>query len=170
MDVPLLQTDRLCLRALCEDDLDIYAGMCGDTEVMRYMGKGTPLDREDSWRRIAMLIGHWHLCGFGMWAVVIKSTDRFIGTVGFHRPEGWPGFEMGWMIDRSVWRQGFATEAAGEVLRQAVPRYGQPHVISMILPGNIASIRVAERLGETLEAEIEFKGMHVLKYGIHLSE
>src|SRR5438105_11796255 len=59
-----LETDRLILRMLRESDLDAYAEMCGDPEVMRYIGDGQPLLRPMAWRKLAMMVGHWSLRGY----------------------------------------------------------------------------------------------------------
>jgi RimJ/RimL family protein N-acetyltransferase len=166
-DVPVLETSRLILRELGESDLDDYAHICADPEVMRYVG-GKPLTRSEAWRSLAFFLGHWRLRGYGMWAVVNRETGRFIGRIGFHRPEGWPGFEIGWLIGRDSWGQGLATEGARAVLNLAVPRYGQTHVISLIQPENSASIRVAEKIGECREGETDLNGVRVLIYGVEL--
>src|SRR4051812_5141620 len=56
-----LQTERLTLRMLRESDLDAYAEMCGDAQVMRYLGDGKPMDRGMAWRNLALMLGHWSL-------------------------------------------------------------------------------------------------------------
>ena len=170
MEIPTLDTPRLVLRELRTTDLDDYARTCADPRVMRYLGAGKPLSRAESWRHLAFFLGHWQLRGFGMWAVVDKATGKLIGRIGFHQPEGWPGFEIGWTIDRQCWGQGFATEGARAALRLAVGTYGQQHVISLIHPENTASIRVAEKIGESLEGENEISGTKVLRYGVNLEE
>lgn len=166
-DVPVIETPRLMLRELRPADFDDYARMCADGETMRYLG-GEALSAADAWRSLAFFLGHWQLRGFGMWGVVERATDRLIGRIGFHQPEGWPGFEIGWLIERELWGQGLATEGARAVLDLAGPRYGRTHVISLIHPENRGSIRVAEKLGEALEGETELKGTRVLVYGITL--
>lgn len=170
MQIPQLETDRLLLREFRKADYDDYARIHGDPETVRYLGNGEPLDRKMAWRSLAFFAGHWQLRGFGMWAVVEKETGAFVGRVGFHQPEGWPGFEIGWTIDRRRWGRGYATEAAQAALRLALPEYGQRHVISLIHPENAASIRVAEKIGETFEREYDLNGMRVLIYGVELSE
>ena len=100
VSVPTLDTARLRLRPWHDEDLDPYAAMCADPEVMRYMGDGSPLSRDDAWRSMAMFVGHWQLRGYGMWAVEEQDSRTFVGRVGLHRPEGWPGLEVGWMLDR----------------------------------------------------------------------
>jgi RimJ/RimL family protein N-acetyltransferase len=166
--IPTLTTDRLILRAFRDDDLDAYAEMCADPEVMRYLGEGKTLSRADAWRQLAFFMGHWQLRGFGLWALEEKASGRFIGRAGLLQPEGWPGFEVGWTLARPSWGKGYATEAAREALRYAFDELDRDHVISIIRPDNLPSIRVAERLGERLEGEVEsFFGSPALIYGIH---
>ena len=80
-----------------------------------------------------------------------RATGALVGRIGFFEPEGWPGFELGWMLRRDAWGKGYATEGARRALAHAFTELGRDHVISLILPGNDPSIRVAERLGERLE-------------------
>ena len=161
-----LETERLRLRMFREDDLDAYLELCGDPEVMRFIGAGQPLSRTDTWRNIATILGHWQLRGYGLWAVDEKATGRFVGRIGFLNPAGWPGFELGWALVRSRWGCGFATEGARAALRHAFTELRQPHVISLIRPANARSIAVAERLGERLERAVEINGVEALVYGI----
>jgi RimJ/RimL family protein N-acetyltransferase len=151
---------------LRQSDLDAYAEMCGDPEVMRHVGNGQPLNRADAWRNLAMMLGHWQLRGYGQWAVEEKASGALVGRVGFWEPEGWPAFEVGWMLHRSHWGRGFATEAARAALEHAFQQMGRTHVISLIRVGNLASVRVAERVGERLEGRMELTGFDTWVYGI----
>jgi RimJ/RimL family protein N-acetyltransferase len=132
---------------------------------MRYLGPGAPLSRAEAWRQMALFLGHWHLRGFGMWAVEEKQSRALVGRIGFMQPEGWPGFELGWALGRAWWGKGYATEGAQVALSHAFTDLGRDHVISLIRPENSASIRVAERLGEQLEGETELLRHRVLIYG-----
>jgi RimJ/RimL family protein N-acetyltransferase len=161
-----LHTDRLTLRMLCESDLDAYAAMCADPEVMRHLGEGKPLSRPEAWRQLALMVGHWQLRGYGMWAVEERDTGRFAGRVGCWNPEGWPGFEIGWTLGRAFWGKGYATEAARAALRIAFQDLGQPRIISLIRPANVRSVRVAERLGERPQGTTEVNGHEALVYGL----
>jgi RimJ/RimL family protein N-acetyltransferase len=161
-----LQTDRLTLRMLRDSDLDAYAEMCADAETMRYIGDGQPLTRATAWRNLAMMVGHWSLRGYGLWAAEERSSGVLVGRIGFWNPEGWPGFELGWMLRRSFWGRGYATEGARMALAFAFTQLEQPHVISLIRPENAASIRVAQRLGEHLHGPIELMGETALVYRI----
>ena len=161
-----LQTERLVLRMLREDDFEQYAAMMADPEVTRYLGDGRPLARADAWRQMAMLLGHWQLRGYGHWAIEERATGRLAGRVGFFNPEGWPGFELGWTLAREFWGRGYATEGARAALEYGFTELGRERVISLIRPANALSIRVAERLGERLEGSVEMSGGEALVYRI----
>jgi RimJ/RimL family protein N-acetyltransferase len=160
-----LETERLILRMFREDDFEQYAKFCADPEVMRYIG-GKPYTRVEAWRHMAYLVGHWHLRGYGHWAVVEKASGNFVGRIGFLNPAGWPGFEIGWTLGREHWGKGYATEGARRALKYAFTEMGKDHVISLIHPENQASIRVAERLGEKPEGRTEVLGIPVIIYGV----
>ena len=165
-----LETARLILRPLCESDFDTYAEMCADPEVMRYVGDGQPLARPMAWRNLAMMVGHWSLRGYGLWAAQERSSGVLIGRIGFWNPDGWPGFELGWMLRRAFWGQGYATEGTRGALRFAFTQLEQPLVLSLIHPANAASIRVAQRLGERLLGPTDLMGKTALAYQITREE
>jgi len=120
----------------------------------------------DVWRQMATLMGHWYFRGYGVWAVVEKRTGKLIGRIGFMNPAGWPGFELGWVLGRDSWGRGYATEGARRALEHAFTQMNREHLISLIAPENLSSIKVAERLGETVEGKTEVLGRNVLIYGI----
>lgn len=165
-----IETERLILRQFREEDFEAYAEICGDAEVMRYLGQFKPMDRAEAWRSMALHLGHWQLRGYGMWAVEEKATGRMIGRVGLWKPEGWPELEVGWMLHRTCWGRGYATEAGRASLEAAFRVLGVDHVISVIVPENAASIRVAERLGEKFEREWTLSGIALRIYGIHRTQ
>lgn len=166
MLIPEIETHRLRLRGFREEDLDAYAEMCGDSEVMRYIAEGKPLSRPESWRNMAMMLGHWQLRGYGMWAVEERSSGEMIGRIGCWKPEGWIGFEIGWTLRRTYWGRGFATEAARAAREYAFSKLQRSHVISLIRPQNYASKRVAEKLGEKQEGTTKMFGGEAVIYGM----
>jgi len=162
-----LETERMRLRMWRESDLDYYAAMSADPLVMRYLTPGGKMfTRADAWRSIAFFMGHWQMRGYGHWAVEEKASGRMIGRIGFLNPEGWPGFEIGWTLARPAWGKGYATEGARRALHYAFDELDQRHVISLIHPDNLPSMRVAERLGEKREGEARINETDVLVYGI----
>lgn len=165
MEIPALETERLWLREWRAADLDAYAGICADAEVMRFFSTG-PMTRADAWSQMAQFAGHWSLRGFGTWAVEEKATGAVIGRIGLHQPDGWPGLEVGWTLERSVWGRGYATEGGAVSLDFAWRELRADRVISIIDPDNAASIAVAERLGETFERTWRLRNRPVHIYGI----
>lgn len=161
-----LETDRLLLRPFEERDLDDYARLCAAPEVMRYIGDGRTLGRAEAWRQMAFFLGHWQLRGYGLWAAELKQSGALVGRIGLHNPEGWPGLEVGWLLDRVAWGQGLATEGGRAALDFAFTTLGADRVISVIQPGNTKSIRVAERLGERFERRDAVHGIEVAIYAV----
>lgn len=159
-----LETERLLLRQFRDDDLDAFAAMSADLEVMEFLGP--VMSRRDAWRAMAMMLGHWQLRGYGSWAVEERATGQLLGRIGLYNPEGWPGLEVGWTLARAAWGRGYATEGARASLDYALDTLGADHVISVIDPDNARSIAVAERLGERYERMWDLDGNAVAIYGI----
>jgi RimJ/RimL family protein N-acetyltransferase len=162
--IPSLTTARLVLRPFAEADLDAYAAMCADEEVMRYIGPGGAVGRDMAWRQMAMFLGHWALRGYGMWAVERRSDRRLIGRAGHLNPEGWPGNELGWVLERGAWGQGYAFEAASAARAFGRDALGIGALISLIRRDNAASIALARRLGAHDTGPIQQAGGEALVY------
>jgi RimJ/RimL family protein N-acetyltransferase len=166
LTIPTLTTERLLLRGFQPGDQQPFAAIHADAEVMRHLGDGRPLTPAGAWRSLAVHVGHWHLRGYGNWAVVERATGRLIGRAGLWNPEGWPGLEVGWLLARDRWGRGYATEAARAAVHHAFTTLDADHLISVIRPGNTASIRVAERLGESYERTTSVDGHEACIYGL----
>ncbi len=160
-----IETERLLLRPCRLDDFEDFARISADPEVMRYIANGQPATRSQAWRTMATFVGHWSLRGYGLWAAEERATGRFIGRIGLWNPEGGPGLEVGWLLDRACWGRGLASEGARAALDHAFTTLGADHVISVINPENTRSIRVAEKIGERFEREHDLDGNRVLIYG-----
>lgn len=161
----VLHTDRLILRPFRADDIDGYAQMGADPEVMEFLSAdGSLLSRADAWRQMAMFLGHWELRGFGTWAVEERATGALVGRIGLHYPEGWPDRELGWTIARRFWGRGFATEGARAALDHAFFTLGWSHLVSLIHPQNFRSAKLAERLGYRIHGAAEIRGLHLTLY------
>ena len=166
--IPTLATDRLVLRPFTAADGPALAALNADPDVARFISADRqPLSAEDSWRQLAFFIGHWQLRGFGMWAVAEqRRPDVLIGRLGCHQPDGWPDFEIGWVLASEYWGRGYATEGATAAMRYAFETLERPRVVSLIDPANIRSIAVAERLGERPAGEWNLRGRTTVIYAI----
>lgn len=161
-------TERLELRLFRLEDHEVYARMCADPEVMRYIGPGEVNTPDISWRSMAGMLGHWDLLGYGQWAVVRREDGVLLGRCGYFDPFGWPGFELGYLFAKEHWGRGYAREAAAVALRIAFEDLGKERVISLIRAQNAASIKLATSLGAELESTIDFMSgqAQVYSYGV----
>lgn len=162
----LVGTERLILRKFRESDFEDYARIFSEPEITKYIGNSKAMTRSQAWMSMATIFGHWQLRGYGILAVEERDSKVVIGRIGFLNPEGWPEFELGWILNRNYWGKGYATEGAKALLDYAFKELKRDRVVSLIHPGNIRSIRVAERLGEKLQGKAEVYGKEVLIYGI----
>ena len=171
MNPRVLETERLILREWHLEDFEDFAAMHSDPRVMEFLANdGKPLSRFAAWQSLTSIVGHWALRGFGLFAVIERATGEFVGRVGPWYPEGWPDFEVGWTIRSAHWGKGYATEAARRAIDYSFTDLGRSHVVSLILPHNTRSIKVAQRLGEQFERDVELPhlpGKRVLQYGVH---
>jgi RimJ/RimL family protein N-acetyltransferase len=153
-----------------EHDCDALHEMLGDEACVRYTVE-QPLAHWQSWRALAAYLGHWHLRGYGPYAVVEKSTGAMVGPVGLWFPIEWPEPEIKWSLARRFWGRGFATEAATAVRDMAATILGRTRLISVIRPDNVRSQAVARRLGGVHENTIPFRGgsAEVYAYDLHRS-
>ena len=157
MSVPLgISTARLMLRQFAAEDWRALHEHYSDVECTKFTF-GRALTEGESWRAMASMLGHWQLRGFGPYAVVERSSNAVIGTVGLWFPNDWPEPEIKWALVRKAWGKGFAAEAARAVQPIAVAHLGAPP-ISLIAEHNLPSIKVAETVGARLESQILFRG------------
>ena len=150
IDVPELETRRLRLRRWRTADLEPFAALNADREVVRYLS-GTPLTREQSDALAGQIVQHFEDHGFGLWAVEVKDEAPMAGFIGlsypYSLPEVMPTVEVGWRLARDKWGRGLASEGAAECLQFAFEALGLGQVCSIYDPENVASRRVMEKLG-----------------------
>lgn len=181
--VPQLESARLRLRPWREADVNAYARIVGDPEVMRYLGSGLRFRTKraaasvvalvsdvEARRAIAALQRHWARCGFGEWAVEEKASGELIGKIGLvHHPD-WPAgpakIEIAWTLARRAWGQSFATEGARVALAYAFECLELDRVISIARRDNRRSLRVMERLGLRRQGALHWRGSDMLWYAI----
>lgn len=155
----MLDTDRMRLRLLREDDADALDGVFGDAEVMRFGSGVQSREAVSAW--LQAQLAHYTAHGFGPWAVIEKATGDVIGYCGlFYYADvaGQPDVEVGYRLARKHWGRGFATEAVLAVRDYAFNALGLSRLIAMIDPANTASIRVAQKVGMHYEKDVWFEG------------
>lgn len=148
----VVETERLLLRELTMADVDPLAALYRDPEVRRYFPDGTRT-YEQTREELAWIIDVYYArYGYGLWAAVVKDTGAFAGRCGLLRWEigGRTEVEVAYLLDRSVWGRGLATEAARAVADHAFATLPVDRLIALIDPANTASRRVAEKIGMTV--------------------
>ncbi|WP_370402585.1 GNAT family N-acetyltransferase [Sulfitobacter sp. JB4-11] len=151
--IPVVETDRLRLRAPHLDDLPTLTGFYGSE---RSHWVGGPLDARAAHRSMLSVIGSWALRGYGLWYVADKDSDGFLGWAGIIFAPGWHEPELGWTVMEEAEGKGIAFEAVSTARNYAARHLGQDGVISYIDPENTRSAALASRLGATLEREDTF--------------
>ena len=184
----VLETDRLLLRHIEWTDLDALAAIMGDPEVMHYIGNGAPKTRS----QVERAMGFWitdnarawdeHTLArlpqlrraierdahFSLWATIERRTRRLIGRCGLlpWDLDGRKETEVGYLLARRSWGQGYATEAARAIRDYAFERLGFERVISLIQPGNLASQRVAIKNGMRHERDVKVGKIAAMLFAI----
>lgn len=163
----VLETDRLLLRPYTMINLDFFASLWADPEVVHYIGEGVTRSRDEAEERIRRIIEGYE-SGYGLPAIRHKSKKQLVGHAGLVRQvvEGKSEIELGYWLARDACGQGLATEAAVALRDHAFTDIGLHRIISLIQPGNTASIAVAQRVGMKLERAAIFKGQAVCIYSI----
>lgn len=145
---PILQTSRLLLREMTEDDLPALRSILQDPQVMYAYEHAFSEEEVRAW--LAKQRRRYAEDGFGLWAMVLRQTGAMIGQCGLtwqDRGDGTQCVEVGYLLQRAFWHQGYATEAATACKAYAFQELGLDEVCSIIRDNNLASQAVARRNG-----------------------
>lgn len=147
-------------------DLDFVAGMLGDAETMRFYPK--PLDRDESAAWIARRLAQYEQHGHSLWLVELIETGESVGQVGLipQLVDGVLESEIGYLVSRSHWRRGIASEAAVAVRDYAFESLHRDHVISLIRPENVPSQAVARSIGMSPDRSTVFANCEHLVFSL----
>lgn len=152
-----INTDRLLLRRWRDEDVEPFAAMCSDPEVMRYIGSGATRTRAQAQTSIQAYECEWEKNGFGLFAVELLEDGRFLGFTGLAEPsflpEIMPAVEIGWRLARQNWGKGYASEAAQAALNFGLENLGLSEIVGIHQTENRASGRIMEKLGMHFDRE-----------------
>lgn len=155
LDLPL-RSDRVELRPFEATDLEAALRVYGDPEVMRHVGEGGAVGREEAAGMLADYRAHQDRHGFAFWAVIERCSGELIGDAGLEVTG--EGVELGYTLARPVWGKGLATEAAQLCVQAAFGPLGLPRLVALADVENPASARVLEKLGFTPGPQISAYG------------
>jgi RimJ/RimL family protein N-acetyltransferase len=152
-----IETARLLLRMPALTDAEALMSIIWDPEVVEQKQvtlHEPPGGLDLALKNTAEMIHQWERRGYGQWCVVEKATGLVIGCVGFyHPPKDGAEVDLGWIVHRSRWNQGFATEAAAAALAWIWTHTAVTRVVSLIGRDDRRSIRIATKIGEQFERE-----------------
>jgi ribosomal-protein-alanine N-acetyltransferase len=163
----VLQTERMVLRQMEMGDVDDLMGIFSDPVAMRYYPNTKSRQEAEEWVRRVQESYRDH--GFGLWVAVLEDSGELAGQCGLtvQSVEGIDEVEIGYLFLRKFWGRGLATEAAMAVRDHGFHTLGYERLVSLIDPGNLASRRVAEKVGLSHEKEVEKWGKGICVYAIH---
>lgn len=146
----ILETERLILRELTPADYPALCRILQDEKVM--YAYGGAFSGVEAWEWLERQTARYRKWGFGLWAADLKETGEMIGQCGLTM-QPWKGrevLEIGYLLQRARWHQGYALEAAAACKRYAFETLNAGEVCSIIRDTNTASQKVAVRLGMTV--------------------
>ena len=151
----ILETKRLLLRRLVMSDLDdLYSFYC-DPEVIKYI-PDAPRTYEETREELEWFMnGHPRYPELGLWATIYKETGQFIGRCGLipWTIDEQNEVEIAFAIAKAFWGKGLATEVAQALLQYGFEHLHLSRLICLIEPENLASARVATKIGMSFEKD-----------------
>lgn len=162
----LIQTNRLGIRPLQEDDLVSLTSILGNPLSMEFSVKG-PLTQQEIIEFLKQRFAEYQRFGFSSWAVELKNDGAFIGIAGIRHMivDNIDEIEIGFRLNPMYWSHGYATEAAMAIRHYAFNTLGMQRLIAIVEPKNIRSIRVVEKLSMSYEKDSVFMNKPVRVYG-----
>ncbi|MEX0749445.1 MAG: GNAT family N-acetyltransferase, partial [Dehalococcoidia bacterium] len=129
-----LETERLVLRRLTEDDVDDLVELDGDPDVMRFINGGRPTPRDEiANEHLPAFLGYYErFAGYGFWAAIEKSTGAFVGWFHFRPPPDADSddVELGYRLRKSAWGKGYATEGSAALIQKGFAELGVRRVFA----------------------------------------
>jgi ribosomal-protein-alanine N-acetyltransferase len=170
MEIPTITTYRLVLRPLAEEDVDPLHRILRDGDILRYFPNTDPPARDRVQKLISDQLRHWEERGYGWWAVELRSRDGLIGWSGLQFLPETEEVEVAYLLGRSFWGRGLATEAAQACLQYGFGQVGLESIVAIVHPENAASRRVIEKLGMSFVDRARYFGMDCYRYAIDRPE
>jgi len=161
-----IETARLRLRPFTPDDIDRMCEITRDPEVMRYIGYGHTLSREETSANLNMIMNGFRRRGYGRWALERSDTGALVGYCGLSSGNPEVGVELAYMLAREEWGQGLALEAGRASLRYGFETLGLDSIAGLTLHGNSRSRTVLERLGMKFIREAHYYDFACVHYAM----
>lgn len=161
----ILETERLYLREMTEEDAENAYLLNLDPEVVQYTGDG-PFESVEVAREFLKNYQDYKKYGMGRWAVVHKETGEYLGWCGLKYFADKNEVDVGYRLQKKYWGHGYATESATACIEYGFNKLRLTRIVGNVMKENLASIRVLEKLGMTLLKESPCGGEEGLVYEV----
>lgn len=165
----MLETERLILRPMTENDIDAVFALRNDAEIMRFI-REPQKSREEAASWIKLISSRWESEKIGFCAVIEKTSEAFAGWCGLWVLKESGEIEVGYAISQKFQRKGYATEAAEACLIYGFEQLKLPKIVAVARSENSASRRVMEKLGMRYDGLGKFYGVQLAHYTIKKSD
>ena len=162
-----LTSERLRLRPVTGRDFSAIAAMDSDPSVMRYLCLKSPVPSyAQALEEVHSILDLRAPSGGGTWAITCRTTQTFFGWVWVVLLGDVPYIDLGYRLAPKFWGHGYATEAGRQIAHHTFLDLGIPHLTALIHPLNLASARVAEKVGLSLTGKVDFLGTVLDRYAV----
>ena len=165
-NIPTLETPHLILRPWQAEDAEAWYQVLQEPDLLKYFPETQPPSRRMADRYIEHHLEHWRTHGYGHWVVATRGDDRVVGWTGLEYVPELEQAELAYLLSRSVWGRGYATEAGRAAVCFGFETVRLVELIALVHPENVASIRVAEKCGMTLLDRVTLWGLEMGRYRV----
>ena len=158
----IAETNRLIVRNWNTSDIEEYAHIVSDPDVMKFIGNGKSQNFEEAESYVKRCITSIAKQGWARFAIEIKKTGELAGFCGFAHYNN--ELDFGWRYAKRFWGKGYGTEAAEIVLDLGIRKFNFPRIVCITYPENKGSIKIIKRIGMEFEREISLNGRIVKQY------
>jgi [ribosomal protein S5]-alanine N-acetyltransferase len=162
--IPVIKTQRLSLQPLTLDDAQTLYEINQEKDVLKYFPVTVPPPIEKVQRFVASQSKHWDQYGYGNWGILPDGGIKIIGWAGLQFLPETGETEVGFLLSRSAWGRGYATEAAQASLRFGFTRFTLEQIIALVHHDNLASRRVIQKCDMTFVENKVYFGIELLRY------
>lgn len=145
----IIETERLLIRKITQKDFNDLDFICSNAEIMKFVGDGNPLSKEQTQRWIDVTLKNYREKGFGVFAVIDKCSGVFIGYCGLVFSEQVNDYELIYALSKASWGQGLATEIANHMVAFGFDTLQMKCIYASIDPENRASQNILLKVGFT---------------------
>jgi ribosomal-protein-alanine N-acetyltransferase len=164
LNIPSLHTRRLTLRPILPADTAHFYRIYQTAGVLQYFPNPTPPPLEKVERFVANQQAHWDKYGYGNWGILLNGGEQVIGWAGLQFLPETDETEVGYLLDKPFWGQGYATEVARASLDYGFSHFDFPEIIALVHPDNLASLKVAAKCGMTVVERKVYWGIEMVRH------